>query len=314
MKFTMAIEKKNKVSIGRSEGHNARQHPTMSQLPEPAWFTPKGRHGITSWRQEVVEGAKGLAKRKDAVVAIEIVLQVGDQSDWRELPTAAHPHGKPKPGAGPKLKALMAGAKLAAIREFGEANIVSIDLHTDETTPHVHIVAVPVHQGKLQAAHWVNGAKKCAQLRARIHEVVSHYIECNYEKGAAGGAPHDPLKAAGGPKGPKPPEPRPGLLKRAVGAFDAFEELRKVKAQVEQMEATIKTMFGRLKRLQLELERAGETTKKEKALAASAERRASKATKRVKELEEQLEQLRPKVQDLEPAPAMSPARKIELGA
>lgn len=308
MKFTMAIEKKNKVSIGRSHGHNTRQHPTKSQLPEALWITPKGRHEIIAWRQEVVDNAKNLAKRKDAVVAIELVIQVGAQSDWRELPITGS-DGKPKPGAAAKLKALMAGAKLAAVREFGEANIVSIDLHTDESTPHVHIVAVPVHEGKLQAAHWVNGAKKCAQLRARIHEVVSHHIECSYEKGAAGGAPHDPAKATGGPKGP---QPQPSLLKRAVGAFDAFEELRKVRAQVEEMEATIKTMYSRLKRLQRELDKAGEQSKKEKALAASAERRASKATKRVKELEEQLEQLRPKAAELEPAPAIRPKPKVEL--
>jgi len=309
MKFTMAIEKKTKVTVGASEGHNTRQHPTMSQLQETAWFTPKGRHQVLPWRQEVLDAGKALAKLKDAVVAIEIIVQVGNQTDWRDLPTSDHPHGKPKPGSAAKLKALMAGAKLAAIREFGESNIVGIDLHTDESSPHVHIVVTPVHEGKLQAKQWLDGAKKCAQLRARIHEVVSHHIECSYEKGAPGGAPHEPSKAAGGPKGP---QPRPGLLKRAVGAFDAFEEARQLKAKLEEMQLQMQTMFSRVKRFQREAAKLQDKSKKEQAQAASAERRASKLQKRVNELELQVDQLRPKVADLASAPA--PSRKVELAS
>jgi hypothetical protein len=82
-------------------------------------------------------------------------------------------------------------------QEFGEENVVGVDLHTDESSPHVHVVVTPVHDGKLQAKNWLDGAARCAKLRKRAHQEVLKYIECEYVPGQAGGAPHDPEQAAG---------------------------------------------------------------------------------------------------------------------
>jgi hypothetical protein len=307
MKFSMAIEKKTKVTVGKTEGHNTRLHATRSQLPEPAWVTKKGRHEVMPWRQEVLDAGTSLAKRKDAVVAIELIIQVGNQTDWRLMPTPEHPHGKPKPGAAEKLKALMAGAKQAAIREFGEKNIVGIDLHTDESTPHIHIVVTPVKDGKLQAKAWLDGAKKCALLRSRIHDVVTGHIHCTYDKGASGGDPHDPQKAAGGPRGPQPPEGPPNLLKRALGAFDAVAEVKALKSQLGDLQAQLQTMFSRVKRVEREADRDKEKRQQTELRASAAERSESKLKKRVLELEHQLEQLQPKpMPKEEPTAAPSP--------
>ncbi|WP_223954405.1 plasmid recombination protein, partial [Aeromonas caviae] len=35
-----------------------------------------------------------------------------------------------------------------------------IDLHTDESSPHFHVVVTPIKDGKLQAKAWLDGASK----------------------------------------------------------------------------------------------------------------------------------------------------------
>lgn len=305
MKFVMAIEKKKKITVGKTKGHNKRLHATQSQLPKAAWITQKGHHEVMAWRDDVLESGVALAKRKDAVVAIELVIQVGNQSDWRELPTADHPHGKPKPGAVPKLKALMTAAKQAAIREFGEPNIVSIDLHTDESTPHVQIVVTPVKSGRLQAKAWLDGAKKCALLRSRIHDVVTSHIYCTYDKGAQGGMPHDPSKAAGGSGRPAP---QPGLLKRALGAFDALSEAKELKSQLSALQIQLQGVFSRVKNAEQQASKDKERTKQAGLRAAAAERQEKYLRQRVTDLEQQLEKVRPETKSSPPAPSTGPQR------
>lgn len=202
MKFSLGIEKMKAADVGRAAGHNCRLHPTASQLPQGSWFTDKGRHEIVAWRPDVIAKARGLSKRKDAVVAISIVLQVGNQLDWREKETTDCPEGRPKGGRNNKdaittMGSLCKAAREWAVQEFGAENVVGIDLHTDESSPHVHIVVTPVHDGKLQAKNWLDGAARCAKLRKRAHQEVLKYIECEYVPGQAGGAPHDPEQAAG---------------------------------------------------------------------------------------------------------------------
>uniref|UniRef100_UPI00178C70AF plasmid recombination protein n=1 Tax=Noviherbaspirillum aerium TaxID=2588497 RepID=UPI00178C70AF len=162
LSFSAGWTKHNRTSIGIARGHNTRAHPTASQLPESAWFTPEGRHEIKAWDEGVVNRAKALAKRKDAVIAIELSIQVGNQSDWRDMPTPEHPEGRPRPDMRKHLKPLAKAAYEAAVREFGEANVISADLHTDESTPHMQITVVPIRDGKLDAKSWLDGAARCA--------------------------------------------------------------------------------------------------------------------------------------------------------
>lgn len=242
MLFSLGIEKKNTMSIGTCEGHNGRHHPTTSQLPEPAWLTPAGHHTLKKWDGELLKKAKGLAKRKDAVFAVELIFQVGDQAQWRDLPTAENPYGARKPGSTKKMNALIAGVKTAALAEFGEDRIISMELHTDETSPHVHVIFAPILDGKLNAKHWTGGFSKCGQLRERLHASVTKHIECTYTKGAAGGEKHDPLKAAGGPRSPmKKDEVTP--LKTTIA---------KLRQQVQQLFSDLKAEFQKAKKLKAE--------------------------------------------------------------
>jgi hypothetical protein len=225
----MSIEKKNSANIGQAEGHNARHHQTRSQAPEAAWLTDKGHHTLKKWDGDLLAKSKELAKRKDAVFAVELIVQVGNQTDWRDLPTAEHPHGPRKPGNTKKMNALIEGVRAAALSEFGADRIISMEMHTDESTPHVHIIFAPILDGKLNAKHWTGGAARCAQLRERIYEKVNQHIACEYTKGEPGGAPHDPMKAAGKPKAPN------------------AGEVASLKSTIEKLNQQVQTLFSQLK-------------------------------------------------------------------
>lgn len=58
MKFSMAIEKKNRANIGTVEGHNARTHPTTSQLPKSSWITPQGHHQVVAFDAVLLENRR----------------------------------------------------------------------------------------------------------------------------------------------------------------------------------------------------------------------------------------------------------------
>jgi hypothetical protein len=255
LSFSLSFEKKNRSNIGQVRGHNTRLHPTKSQLPKSAWFDPDGQISVSEWDQKKLDVAtdKKMAKRKDAVVGIEFIFQVGDQSDWRELPDAAHPHGKPKVGTHLKIIALAKAAQAAVEAEFGVGNVVSIDVHLDESTPHVHCVVTPIFQGKLQAKHWLDGASSCAALRRRMHQTFSIHLPAQYTPGAAGGLAHDASKGAGGEGGPKPKKPLLVAFKAAVGLPKILKGL---KDEVGRLKRDLINLFQRLKRAELRTEKA----------------------------------------------------------
>ena len=239
LSFSLAIDKMQSSSVGRAEGHNLRLHATESQLRPEAWFTPQGRHQVKPWRPEALVKAKGLAKRKDAVQAIQFVIQLGNQTDWREDPEPDFPEGRPLDIADP-INLAAKGIREWAAQEFGKDNIVGIDLHTDESSPHFHVVVTPIKDGKLQAKAWLDGASKVAALRKRAWQAVNAYIACEYKPGAAGGAPHDPRKAAG-------QVPAPSILDKATGHAKA-KRLERENAALQEENARLKqALFSRQK-------------------------------------------------------------------
>ena len=293
MKLKLDIEKKNRGNIGQCEGHNERHHPTTSQLPKEAWITPEGSHVIVPFNKDLLNEAKklGKASRSDAVIALEIVVQVGNQTDWRDMPDEENPFGKKKPGASKKLNALMKGAKEAAEAEFGKGRIISVVLHTDESTPHVHILFAPIVDGKLNQKNWVNGKAACGFLREKIHAHINKYFPCDYEKGVPKGAPHDPSKAAGAINGPKP---KPSMLEKASELLSKNSEIKGLKDTLSKLNQQIQTLFSKLK--SAEKRAANEIELREKAEGKAQEMRdkAAKLRTENKALERKIEALTPK--------------------
>ena len=267
LSFSLAIDKMQAPAIGRAEGHNLRLHKTESQLRPEAWFTPEGRHQVEPWRPERLTKAKGLAKRKDAVQAIQFVIQLGNQTDWRGEPEPNFPEGKPI-DITDQINLAGKGIRAWVEKEFGDENCVGIDLHTDESSPHFHVVVTPIKDGKLQAKAWLDGASKVAALRKRAWQAVNAYIACEYKPGAAGGAPHDPRKAAG-------QVPAPSILDKATGHAKA-KRLERENAALQEENARLKqALFSRQKgRYSADLL---EKTKQAELTAESAQRALGEA-------------------------------------
>jgi len=253
MTFSMRIKKFKLAELGRAQGHNQRTHLTSSQLRPEAWITPEGCHTGYAWRDDVVDRARKLVKRKDGVVAISFIFQLGNQRDWREEPTSDFPEGKPKSGGVRKLNQFSRGIKQWTVNEFGQENILSIELHTDESSPHLHVLVIPVKDGRLQAKHWLNGAAACAALRRRAYTEVNRFIPCTYVPGASGGKPHDPSKGAGKNSNDRIRvrlaniERREKELERERSkVIDAYLRLDFVKKELEEAEAELNRVNARL--------------------------------------------------------------------
>lgn len=261
LKFTFAVKKMKAGDLGRAEGHNCRTHKTESQLPKRAWFTKAGHHTIVPWDEEKAAGARSMSKRKDAVVGINIVIQVGNQLDWRDPPTDECPEGKPKAKKPADLNALAKAGKAWLEAEFGAENVVSIEVHTDESTPHLQAVVIPNKDGKLNAKHWMDGPARLAQLRERAYKAVNRLVPCEYDKGAPGGKPHDPGKAAGN-------EPQPGLLDRLTGWKALRDENAALRARVQQLEQVV---FAR-KKARFRASADAEATKRAEAAEAARDK------------------------------------------
>lgn len=267
--FTLATMKLKKTDIGRAKGHNCREHPTESQIRRQAWFSHEGRHELVPWNDAKLEEAKQLAKRKDAVVAISLIVQVGNQTEWRNAPTDECPEGEPVKGAKETMNRLCKGAKAWALEEFGADNIVSMELHTDESSPHVHLVVTPIKDGKLQAKNWLDGRSRVASLRQRACAAMQPYLPCTYTPGnGKGGKLHDPALSAG------QNSPQPGLLDRVAMVKPLQKENQELKARVAALEQTV---FSRQK-ARYNAARAAEAEAATKAAeAAEAARNAAEA-------------------------------------
>ena len=286
LSFTFAVDKMQSPSIGRAEGHNLRLHNTQSQLRKAAWFTPEGRHEVEPWRPDVLARAKGLAKRKDAVQAIQFVIQIGNQTDWRHEPEQDFPEGRPMKIAD-AMNSAARGIRAWVEQEFGEDNCVGIDLHTDESSPHFHVVVTPVRDGKLQAKAWLDGPRKLAALRKRAWQAVNAHIKCEYSPGAPGGVPHDPTKAAG-------QTPAPSLVDKMTGHARAKAlELENAELR-KRCEALEQVQFSRQKtRYRAEMVAVAEKAQEDAAKAIAGQKSAVMALLnaeiRVQQLQETIE-------------------------
>lgn len=273
MKFTFAIQKMGKGGMNIARGHNCRTHPTSSQLAKEAWFSEIGGGCAVPWDDEKARRAEGLAKRKDAVVGIEFVVQVGNQTDWREPPTPEHPEGKPKEVNGKTQRELCLAVKEWAESTFGAENVVGIHLHLDESTPHVHAVVTPIKDGKLQAKAWLNGGASVSALRKSCHAAMNARIPCVYTpKSGVGGKPHrEDLRAGSAPV--------PTLIDKMTGHAKARELERENNALKAENEQLKQVLFSRDKHHYFAL-------RAEEAAAATAAAAAAQAAQRAAEQRE----------------------------
>lgn len=187
--------------------------------------------------------------RKDAVVAVEILLTSGPEFfDAIEI-------DREKLAVDPKFLAWVERSIGWAKKEFG-ANLVDAVLHMDESSPHIHVLTVPLTKdGRLCA--------KEVTARAEMQRRQTQYAEAMKPFGLERGTPasetkreHIPLKGKPGSGGKAAQEVKvqAALLEKAKGSFVRQQALNVANFhKINEMTAEAKKMDAYAKNLQAEL-------------------------------------------------------------
>lgn len=155
----LRIEKaKTMANVGSRAAHNMRQNPTAAPHADPTkrgknkvLIGPADAPGVVTAVEKKLAGVPKF--RKDAVRAVEVLMTTSP-----EFFDAAKPDPK-------KWTAWIAESMAWLNSTWGAENVVSAVLHRDEATPHIQALIVPVHDGKLRAAHWLDGPAKLSKLQ-----------------------------------------------------------------------------------------------------------------------------------------------------
>jgi hypothetical protein len=120
------------------------------------------------------------AIRKDAVKSISLIL-TGSHERMKEIEKENN------------LPAWIAVNRKWLENKYGKQNIVSLALHRDESTPHLHAVIVPLTaDGRLTAKEMVGNKKELINLQDEYAQVMSNF---NLERGIKGSrATHQDVK------------------------------------------------------------------------------------------------------------------------
>jgi hypothetical protein len=135
----MRMEKiKSRSSLARAAQHNTRERVPLNADPDKAslnWSTGSVDDAMSKYEELLPDKV-----RKNAVHAIELMMTDSPDyaGDWRRY---LHECDKWAEGL------------------FGKNNILSIVHHHDETTPHSHILVMPLTDGKLNAKHFIGGSR-----------------------------------------------------------------------------------------------------------------------------------------------------------
>lgn len=146
------------ANVGSRAAHNMRQNPTAAPHANPAkrgqnrvLIGPSDAAGVVAAVEQKLASVPKF--RKDAVRAVELLM------------TASPEFFDPAKPDKEKWNAWLKDS-LAWLRQtWGAENVVSAVLHRDEETPHIQAFVVPIHDGKLRAAHWLDGPAKLSQLQ-----------------------------------------------------------------------------------------------------------------------------------------------------
>ena len=181
----MAWEKmKTKNHFEKSMAHNFRQESVSNADPEKMHLNKelvklKDENYWEAYERKIKESEayKGKTKpRKDAVRGLEVMLtRTGmddpskfNQEEWERK----------------NVEWLE--------KTFGKGNVVSAVCHYDETTPHIHAIVIPMHEGRLNAKHYTGGKMACSEMQTDYAKVMERF---GLERGLKGSyAKHTDIK------------------------------------------------------------------------------------------------------------------------
>lgn len=173
VKCAVHIKKLKSGAVGHIEAHNKR---TQSQKHTDASKQHLNRHlklhKFDNFAEAIADKIETLAtkqKRKvrsDAVVLVDVVL-IASPEYFRDNAEAWGEYDNQKMIA-------YARASLEFLkREYGD-RLISVDLHLDEATPHIHANVVPVTQDGRLSAKEMFGRQQLSDLQTKYAESMQH--------------------------------------------------------------------------------------------------------------------------------------------
>ncbi len=204
---------KTRGAVSASAEHMCRTRPTPNADPERASLN-RLLVGSRDPLADVDARLAGAVARSTSVLAIEVLISASP--GWFDDATKA------------ERIAWMTRSQAWLQKEFGKENVVHLQLHCDEATPHLTGFIVPRDDttGRLNAARWLDGSKKLAALQTSHTAAVA---DLGLERGIEGSeATHStPRRLRGAAKADvEDPATAKRLAKRTV-----FAEQRLVEAQ-----------------------------------------------------------------------------------
>jgi len=176
MAYAVMNIRKNKGNAGALGAHidRAPEHEHMYQNANPELKHHNVKFELTEFCKmplpkaidaRIKQGYKGKkAIRKDAVKSLSLVL-TGSHQRMKEIFTDE------------KIRLNWIAESIHFVQqEFGEENIVRMDLHLDEKTPHIHAVVVPLTaDGRLSAKEKMGNKKHLKEMLSRYAAKMEKY-------------------------------------------------------------------------------------------------------------------------------------------
>lgn len=148
-RVAMRIQKQQRHKLRAIRVHNQRQNPRDMRVIDPN----KSKDNVCLYRKRNVDVDQAIRgeinlrhqsdrkMRKDAVVALEFVVSASPIHfrPWDENAAGEYDKDKVQAWAEANIEAMK--------KKFGD-NLIQVDLHLDETTPHLHAIVVPVMEKK----------------------------------------------------------------------------------------------------------------------------------------------------------------------
>lgn len=119
-----------------------------------------------------------ITPRKNAVLGIEHLITYSPE--WTSLKKVPNEKGdgfslQGKSEEIQKMKTFFKEAQDWLNDQYGKENVVSVHLHMDESTPHMHAVVVPIdRKGKLNCREFLGGREKLRAMQTSFADRVRH--------------------------------------------------------------------------------------------------------------------------------------------
>jgi hypothetical protein len=173
------VKLKTNGNIVMSAKHNNRTIPVPNADPEKLHLNQldgmagKSNKELTAHINDRISKC-GRNPRPDSVKVIDVVITASPEFFDRATPDEVDDFFK--------------SSKQWVTDKFGSDNVMASWVHLDEKTPHLHVFVTPMmdkeHINKhtkakttaltLNASHWIDGQKKCAELHTSFNNAVKH--------------------------------------------------------------------------------------------------------------------------------------------